>query len=193
MVDGWAQLAHVLETRTRRRLSAADATAAAVLVPLQVVDDVVHVVYTRRSSALPHHAGQVAFPGGIRDERRDADLVATALREAREEIGVSPERVRVLGALDDIRTVQSRFVITPIVGIVPYPYAWTPCPREVDAIFSVTLDRLQAPDAQRQELWDFDGTAVPIDFYPVDGHVIWGATHRITRNLLEVLGEGEVR
>jgi 8-oxo-dGTP pyrophosphatase MutT (NUDIX family) len=149
----------------------------------------VHVVYTRRAQALPNHAGQVAFPGGVRDLARDADTAATALREAQEEIGLFPGDVRLLGPLDDISTVSSRFVITPYVGVVPHPYAWVPSAREVDAVFSVALERLRAPDAERRELWDFDGTQVPIDFFPIDGHVIWGATHRITRDLLEVLRE----
>lgn len=189
MVDRWEQLAHVLDERPRRRLAEADATVAAVLVPLQLVNDGIHLVYTRRARALPNHAGQVAFPGGVRDAGRDRDLVETALREAHEEIGIARGDVRLLGPLDDISTVSSRFVITPYVGLVPHPYTWVPCPREVDAVFSVALERLLAPDAERHELWDFDGQSVPIDFFPIDGHVIWGATHRITRNLLEVLGE----
>jgi 8-oxo-dGTP pyrophosphatase MutT (NUDIX family) len=189
MADRWAQLAMALEGRPRRPLEPREATVAAVLVPLQLADDGIHVVYTRRARTLPTHAGQVAFPGGVCDRVRDADLAATALREAHEEIGLTREAVRVLGPLDDIYTVSSRFVITPYVGVVPHPYTWIPCPREVDTVFTVPLERLRATDAERQELWDFDGTAVPIDFFPIDGHVIWGATHRITRNLLDVLRE----
>jgi len=189
MADRWTQLATVLTGRTRRPLAARQATAAAVLVPLQVVRDGVHVVYTRRAQTLPTHAGQVAFPGGVCDPVRDPDAAATALREAYEEIGLAPRDVRLLGPLDDISTVSSRFVITPYVGVVPHPYTWVPSTREVDAVFSVALERLRAPDAERRELWDFDGTQVPIDFFPIDGHVIWGATHRITRDLLEVLRE----
>ncbi|HWP67032.1 MAG TPA: CoA pyrophosphatase [Candidatus Limnocylindria bacterium] len=189
MTDRWTQLANVLSTRPRRPLAAGEATAAAVLVPLQVVDGAIHVVYTRRAQAMPTHAGQVAFPGGVCDPTRDADAAATALREAYEEIGLAPHDVRVLGALDDISTVSSRFLITPFVGVAPHPYTWVPNPREVDTVFSVALERLRAPDAERRELWNFDGTAVPIDFFPIDGQMIWGATHRITRNLLDVLRE----
>lgn len=189
MADRWTQLATVLSGRTRRPLAAAQATAAAVLVPLQVAEDGVHVVYTRRAQTLPTHAGQVAFPGGVCDPARDRDAAATALREAHEEIGLASHDVRILGALDDISTVSSRFVITPYVGVVPHPYAWVPSAREVDAVFSVALERLRGPGAECRELWDFDGTRVPIDFFPIDGHVIWGATHRITRDLLDVLRE----
>jgi hypothetical protein len=92
-----------------------------------------------------------------------------------------------LGALDDIETVGSGFVITPFVGVAPFPYTWRPCPHEVDTIFTVPVRTLRAPDAVRQEMWDFAGRLVPIETYPVEGHVIWGATQRITRNLLGVL------
>ena len=95
--------------------------------------------------------------------------------------------MRLLGTLDDIETQASRFVITPFVGLAPHPYAWRPAPAEVDAIFTVPVRALQEPDAVRRELWDFDGRQVPIETFPVDGHVIWGATQRITRNLLHVL------
>jgi 8-oxo-dGTP pyrophosphatase MutT (NUDIX family) len=182
-----AVLADALAARARVVLRPPGKTVAAVLVPLLEVDGEPHVHFTRRSQLLPHHRGQVAFPGGTHHAGEDVDLLATALREAHEEIGLAPADVRLLGALDDIETVSSRFVITPFVGVTPYPYAWRPCPNEVDAIFTVPLRVLRAPGAERRELWDFEGTRVPIDTYPVDGHVIWGATQRITRNLVRVL------
>jgi 8-oxo-dGTP pyrophosphatase MutT (NUDIX family) len=180
-------LAAALSGRSRVVLPAADRTVAAVLVPLLDVEGAPQLLFTRRSQRLPHHRGQVAFPGGRHHPELDADLRATALREAQEEVGVDPARVRLLGALDDIETVASRFRVTPFVGVVERPYAWRPCPREVDAIFTVPLSVLCAPEAARQELWDFDGHQVPVDTFPVDGHVIWGATQRITQNLLDVL------
>ena len=180
-------LAGALDARDRIVLAPPDKTSAAVLVPLLAVDGEPSLLFTRRSAALPHHQGQVAFPGGRRHPDEDPDLLTTALREAHEEIGLTPADVRLLGALDDIETVSTRFLITPFVGVVPWPYPFRPCPREVDAIFTVPLRVLQAPGAERRELWDFGGREVPIDTYPVDGHVIWGATQRITRNLLAVL------
>lgn len=182
----WDRLAAALAARDVAALDDGDRTRAAVLIPLQAADDEVHIVYTRRAPTLPHHAGQVAFPGGTCDPG-DATLAATALREAHEEIGLAPGDVTILGRLDDIDTVASRFVISPFVARVPYPYAWRPHPGEVDAIFSVPVPRLLAPDAERRELWDFDGHKVPIDHFPVDDHVIWGATHRITRCLLDLV------
>lgn len=182
----WDRLAAALAARDRATLADDGRTRAAVLIPLQAADDDVHIVYTRRSADLPHHAGQVAFPGGTRDPG-DVSLEATALREAHEEIGLAPSDVAILGRLDDIDTVASRFVISSFVGRVPHPYAWRPHPSEVDVIFTVPVRRLLAPDAERRELWDLDGRTVPISHFPVDDHVIWGATHRITRSLLDLL------
>jgi 8-oxo-dGTP pyrophosphatase MutT (NUDIX family) len=190
VVDLVPRLARVLEARARRLLSPDGKTRAAVLVPLLSVDGDVHVLYTRRAASLSHHQGQVAFPGGTHDSARDPSLLATALREAHEEIGLAPGDVRVLGTLDDIETMTSRFVITPVVAVAPHPYDWAPCPSEVDHIFTVPVTALLAPDAERRETWDFGGRAVPIDLFPVAGQVIWGATHRITRNLLDVIVEG---
>jgi 8-oxo-dGTP pyrophosphatase MutT (NUDIX family) len=190
IVDLVPQLARAIEARARRMLAPVGKTRAAVLVPLVPVGDVVHLLYTRRAASLPHHQGQVAFPGGTHDAGRDATVEATALREAHEEIGLRPEDVRVLGVLDDIETMSSRFVITPVVGVTPHPYPWAPCPREVDQIFTVPIETLLRPDAERRETWDFDGRTMPIDHFPVEGNVIWGATHRITRNLLDIIAKG---
>jgi len=180
-----AALARELAARRRITLAPSDKTAAAVLVPLLPVDGTLHVLFTRRAASLPHHQGQVAFPGGSCDDR-DTDAEATALREAEEEIGLHPADVQVLGRLDDIETVGSRFHITPVVGVAPHPYPWRPHPREVDTIFTVPVPDLVAPGVEREEVWDFGGRSLPVRLFPVAGQVIWGATHRITRNLLDV-------
>ena len=180
-------LAAALAARSRVVIPPPGKTVAAVLVPLLAIAGEPSLLFTRRSSLLPHHQGQVAFPGGRHEPGEDPDLATTALREAQEEIGLDPAHVRLLGALDDIETSATRFVITPFVGVVPHPYDFLPSPDEVDLIFTVPLAALTAPDALRQEVWDFGGRKVPIDVYPFEGHVIWGATQRITRNLLAVL------
>jgi 8-oxo-dGTP pyrophosphatase MutT (NUDIX family) len=182
-----AALAGALAARDRIVLSPEGRAVAAVLVPLLAVEGTASLLFTRRSASLPHHQGQVAFPGGRHHPGEDADLASTALREAHEEIGLDPRDVRLVGPLDDLETVATRFVITPFVGVVPHPYSWRPSPHEVDAIFTVPLETLRAPGAERREVWDFGGREVEIDTFPVEGHVIWGATQRITRNLLDVL------
>jgi len=114
-------LPQALAHRQRTTLARPDKTVAAVLVPLLLLDGEPHLLYIRRAHDLPHHRGQIAFPGG-RHQAEDPTLEATALREASEEIGLAPGDVRLLGALDDTETMGSRFVITPFVAIVPYPY-----------------------------------------------------------------------
>ena len=156
--------------------------------PAPRVDGEPHLLYIRRAHDLPHHRGQIAFPGGRHQPEDDPTLEATALREASEEIGLAPRRRpsprRARRHRDDgARASSSR----PFVGVVPYPYAWRPCPREVDAIFTVPLGALRRPARSAWRPGTSEGRRVPITTFPVDGHVIWGATQRITRNLLDVL------
>src|SRR5581483_8365052 len=114
MIDALAQaLAGALAARERAVLERPESTAAAVLVPLLEIDGEPHLLFTRRASWLTHHQGQVAFPGGRHHPEEDRDLATTALREAHEEIGLDPAHVRLLGALDDIETIATRYVITP--------------------------------------------------------------------------------
>src|SRR5438046_2129120 len=118
--------------RRRTVLAPPGKTAAAVLVPLLAVDGAPSLLFTRRSNLMPHHQGQIAFPGGRHHPDADADLAATALREAQEEIGLDPADVHLLGPLDDIETVATRFVITPFVGVAPHPYDFRPSPDEAE-------------------------------------------------------------
>lgn len=161
--------------------------AAAVLVPLFERAGELHLLYTTRSPALTQHAGQVSFPGGRHAAGVDADMLATALRETEEEIGVAARDVDVLGALDPIHTFSSNFLVTPFVGRIPHPYAFRPDPREVHDVFSVPLAVLDHPATVVAETWTIDGRSVPVTSYRHDGRTIWGATQRITAALLDLL------
>ena len=116
------ELEAVLRSRQRRTVSDPSLTCAAVLVPLLVRDGEWCVLVTRRTQHVGHHKGQMSFPGGACDAA-DAHLEATALRETYEEIGIPPEAVEVLGLLDDLPTITD-FVITPFVGVIPYPFPY---------------------------------------------------------------------
>ena len=160
---------------------------SAVLVPLFARDGELHLLYTRRSEALPHHGGQISFPGGRHMAATDPSLLATALRETDEEIGVAARDVDVLGKLAPIQTFSSNFVITPFVGVIPYPYAFRANLLEVSEIFSVPLAVLADPATAHEEEWTLDGHKLPVATYRHAGHVIWGATQRITTTLLDIL------
>jgi 8-oxo-dGTP pyrophosphatase MutT (NUDIX family) len=160
---------------------------AAVLVPLFARDGALHLLYTTRSANLAQHAGQVAFPGGRHTPDADEDLLATALRETGEEIGVAPHDVDVLGALAPVHTFSSNFLITPFVARIPHPYEFRTNPHEVSDVFSIPLATLADPATIVEETWTIDGRTMPIASYRHDGRTIWGATQRITATLIDLL------
>jgi 8-oxo-dGTP pyrophosphatase MutT (NUDIX family) len=170
----------------RSEPAATSGIAAAVLVPIFERDGDLHLLYTTRSAELPTHAGQVAFPGGRR-AATDASLLATALRETHEEIGLAPADVDVLGRLDPIHTVSSNFRITPFVGRIPHPHALRIDAREVDDAFSIPLGVLFDPATTVAETWTIEGRTIPVTAYRHDGRTIWGATQRITASLLDLV------
>jgi 8-oxo-dGTP pyrophosphatase MutT (NUDIX family) len=174
-------------TATTPRDDAPPGIASAVLVPLFENERGLHLLYTKRSEDLPHHRGQVAFPGGRHVADADGSLLATALRETEEEIGVDPAHVDVLGPMTPIHTFSSNFRISPFVGVIPHPYAFRPNPHEVSALFSVPLEVLLDPATVAQEQWTYEGRAIAVTTYRHGDHVIWGATQRITETLLDLL------
>jgi len=159
--------------------------AAAVLVPLIQRGDRISLGYTLRPEEMPTHAGQISFPGGRRDPD-DADLVATALREAHEELGVPPESVAILGQADDVPT-PAGYVITPVVGWLVDPPQFVIDEHEVSEYFEVDVDELADPvnfkDRGEREI---EGVVYPIPEFHVAGRLIWGATARITQRLLQI-------
>jgi 8-oxo-dGTP pyrophosphatase MutT (NUDIX family) len=166
-----------------------DPKPAAVLLPMFRHLDAWHLLFIRRTEHEgDHHSGQVAFPGGGW-EPGDADAVATALREAREEIGLDPDRVVLLGALPPMHTV-SNFLVTPVVGEIPWPQQLTPDPLEVARVFSIPLAWLADPGNRRVLTWPSPDhpQAREVVFYDEhDGELLWGVSARITVDFLEVL------
>ncbi len=163
--------------------------AAAVLVPLFLRGEQAqpHVVLTRRRADLRSHAGEISFPGGRRDPG-DPDLVATALREAEEEIGLAREHVRLLGELQPTSTLVTGYLIHPFVGSIPEGLAWKLSAREVDAVLELPLDAIQSGRTRTQ--LERRGITFETDAFVVDEHLIWGATARILEHLLERMHDG---
>lgn len=172
-------LADVLARRRRRQMDGA--RRAAVLALVYARGDEPHLLLTRRADTLARHPGQVSLPGG-RPEPGDADLAATALRETHEEVGVPPAAIRILGALDDVHTMASAFVISPYVGLVdptPQPVAND---AEIGRIFEISLRDLLDHDAGLPSAPTLGELR-----YALAGEDIWGATARILRNLAAVI------
>ena len=130
--------------------------AAAVLLPLLQRDREVRVLYTRRSDRLASHRGEVAFPGG-RLDRRDPHLLAAALREAHEEVGLDPTAVDVLGSFEGRRTHSTNIMVTPFVGMVHGTPRLLPDPKEVAEIFEVPLSALADPRYRGAHQWHRNG------------------------------------
>ncbi|SFB05081.1 8-oxo-dGTP pyrophosphatase MutT, NUDIX family [Poseidonocella pacifica] len=154
---------------------------AAVLVPLIETPGGLHVILTKRSSALQHHPGQIAFPGGKMDPT-DASLEDAALREAHEEIGLHPASVTIMGRLPEHETVTA-FTMTPIIGRLTAPFTPVPEPGEVAEVFSVPFDHIADPARYSIQYRRWRGERRYYYTVPYGPYYIWGATARILRGL----------
>lgn len=144
-----------------------------------------HVVLIRRSIALPTHPGEMALPGGRVDTGEG--MVAAALREAQEEVGIEPASVEVVGWLDRVTGRTSGSVATPVVGLLDGEPTLVPAPAEVDAAFTASLRELTT--VYRQEIWDVPVPDRPMHFFDLGHAVVWGMTARALYQLLTVLTE----
>lgn len=158
---------------------------AAVLVPLVDRPGEITVLFTRRTSHLAHHAGQISFPGG-HIEPEDGGPAATALRETEEEIGLDRRHVRLIGHLDTYVT-RTGFVVTPVVGIVTPPFRLVPDPEEVAEVFEVPLAFLLDPQNHQRCSATFEGVERHFYAMPYGRHFIWGATAGMLVNLYDIV------
>lgn len=165
---------------------------AAVLIPIFVDAGAPHLLLTKRTETVEHHKGQISFPGGG-EEPEDPDLLATALRETHEEIGLAPASVEVWGRLDEVETVVSGFAITPFVGFIPPPVGLRPNPNEIAEIVTVPLAIFLDPANLRTEHIVRGGRLREVLFYDYPPHVIWGVTARVIKGLVGLLAAEHLR
>ncbi len=154
---------------------------AGVLVPLRMVDGEIRVVLARRTERVPHHKGQVCFPGGSRDPG-DRDLLATALRESEEELGIRPGDVELLGAMEPVPTVTG-FFIQPFIGRIPADSRFRLDAFEIAESFDVPLSAFTDLSRYRAAETTYLGKPYRVYFLDYGRHAIWGATARILRDL----------
>ena len=157
---------------------------AAVLVPIVEHPDELSVLLTRRSDHLHDHAGQISFPGGRIEPGEGPEQAA--LREAEEETGLPPAKVRLIGRLDTYVT-RTGFEVTPFVGLVRPPLVLSPDSFEVAEVFEVPLGFFLAPESCRRHTRHYQGRERAFYAFPYRDYYIWGATAGMLRNLVEVL------
>ncbi len=160
--------------------------AAAVLAAFFEEDREARVLLTRRASHLRSHTSEVSFPGGRIEEGEDA--IAAALREAEEEIALDTSQLEIVGSLTPISTLAATSGITPIVGFLPGRPDVEGDPNEVEFVFDVSLAQLLTEGVFEEERWDTPwGDNRQINFFYLPHDIIWGATARILRELLELI------
>jgi len=175
-----------LAQRRKQRIVDASRTSAAVLVPIYYKQGQYYILLIKRTEWVEKHKGEISFPGGARNES-DRTLLDTALRESAEEIGLAPDRVEVLGELDDEVSVKTSYIITPFVGLIPWPYQFKVDGVETEELIEVPISVLQDSGYSRQELRE--GKPVTTYFYNYQDRIIWGATARILHKFLGIFVE----
>ncbi len=157
---------------------------SAVLVPLIDTENGHELIFTVRTSKVQKHKGEISFPGGAYEKEHDQSLQATAIREAREEINLSPNQVTILGELDDFCTMTG-YSIHPVVGHVSPPYDYQIEKTEVAEVFTVPLDFFKDPAHFEEKIMPFGDWQYAVYYFRTNTHTIWGATAHIVVNFFE--------
>ena len=156
-----------------------------VLVLFYPCHDALHLPLILRPTYNGIHSGQVAFPGGGQEDE-DADITATALREAYEEVGVPPAEVRILGHLSKLYIAPSNFEVYPTVGWIAQRPNFRIDPYEVACLLEVPLADFSDPANRCEEMWNLRGRQVRVPFFKIQGQTVWGATAMMLSELLAV-------
>jgi len=172
----------------RRAIENSPFTRSAVLMPLVKRENEFDLLFTKRSETVEHHKGQISFPGGAAD-RADKSATDTALRESFEEIGLPASAVQIIGAMDDLQT-PSKFVVTPIVGVVEHLPPLQLNKKEVAEVFFIPLERFFDQSLRRSEFRERDGIRREVFSYDVWDEPVWGATAYFVHQFIGLLQEG---
>ena len=177
------RLKQFLSRRQKRHIFDPSRIKSAVILPLYYKQGEPHILFIKRTENVTAHKGQIAFPGGTYEEA-DRTLLNTALRECLEEIGLTPDKVELIGELDDQLSKGTNYVISPFVGFIPWPYQFQIDGKETEEIIEAPIVALLNEGRQRQEI--IDGDTVDTYSYHYKGRIIWGATARILSKFLDI-------
>ena len=178
------KLRQLLSQRQKHRIVDVSRMSAAVLLPLYFKEGEYHLLFTKRTQKVRVHKGQISFPGGAQEV--DEMSVETALRECAEEIGLGTGEVEILGELDDTISLTSNYIISPFVGLIPWPYQFKVNEDEIEELIEVPISALLNSSHQYHETEVIDGEAVTSYSYHYQGRVIWGATARMLQQFLDI-------
>jgi 8-oxo-dGTP pyrophosphatase MutT (NUDIX family) len=182
------RLKEFLAARQKQYIHDPARISSAVLIPLYKDQGQYYIVFIKRTDTVKTHKGQISYPGGGR-EKCDKTLRDTAIREACEEIGLRPEDIEILGEMDDEITTTSNYIVTPFVGMIPWPYKFTIEKAEVAEIISVPVSALLDKTCLKTDIETLEGGIIVDSYnYHYKGKVIWGATARILHKLLDIIG-----
>lgn len=163
------------------------ARLSGVLIALFSDGQTVRTILTKRPAYIGTHSGQVSFPGG-KKEPIDTDIIATALRETEEEVGIAPSAVQVIGQLTELYAPASNFLVQPVVGVLSVLPPLVPDPREVEQILLPDLKLFfQDENVSIKSIAVSAGLAIKAPYFDVDGHTVWGVTAMILAELRQVL------
>ncbi len=160
-----------------------DARHGAVLMLFYPWKNRVHLPLILRASYNGVHSGQIGLPGGGCEEM-DADMTATALREAYEEVGVHPSAVTVFGYLTELYVSASNYLVQPVVGWTDYRPAFHCDPYEVAKLIEAPLANFLDPRNRCEEMWELRGREVTVPYFSIQGQIVWGATAMMLSELL---------
>ena len=180
-----ARLQDLLAKKTSIAIDAPNLRRACVLVPLVRDDGGWSILFSRRSANLQAHSGQIAFPGGAVEEGES--LAEAAIREAQEEVGIAPERVELIGRLDDLVTTNTGFLVAPFVGVIRERIEYVLQASEVDEVFEVPVDALLTPSLPLVRYVTYRDKKYPAYYYPYQGYDIWGLTGRMLKTFLDLV------
>jgi len=178
------KLKEILSRRPKKRITDDKLVPSAVLLPIYYKEGEIHILLTRRTDNVKTHKRQISFPGGA--HQGGESLLQTALRESTEEIGLAPDKVKILGELDDEVTADTNYVVTPFVGLVPWPYDFKVDGWETDEIIEAPLPALLDEESWHHKIETVAGREVTAYFYHYRNDVIWGATARILHQFLDI-------